>query len=274
MAISQIWTKRKAIAAFLQLSIFVRYIEVLKEPGARIGNSKKHSNTLLLARLRYVETITENAPQLCLQVYIMLFQRYYPLYTLFSAALSLFSLVWCITALEAENNAKLECKRASIFSCWQTFTLVSRISAIALFAYVFPTEYLTIFIVVHLSAVTVIIFTIEIHNGGGLQKSFWLLLPAAYPFLFHSAYNLLGLHAECPKREMKLGYILLILENVIISILSLTIGKHYVADRDIVVPISFGGVLVEILFSVASFCAYSADNFYHVHVDPQPAPEI
>lgn len=269
MAIFQIRTKWKIIAAFSQLSIFLRYTEVLKEPGARIGNSKKTSRTLLLARLRYVETITENAPQLCLQVYIMLHQRYFPLYTLFSAVLSLLSLVWCITVLEEENKQEFKCKHASIFSCSQFLTLVSRVFAIALFAYVFP-KYLTYSIGGHLLIVTVMILRIE---RGGLQNLLLSFL-AAYPFLFHSANNLLSFPTRFPKREMTLGYIILIVENIIIAILSLTIGTPDATDTDIVTLIGIGGILCTIPFSFMSFFMYSAVNFYEDHVDPQPMLEV
>ena len=57
-----IWSCTTAIA---QLSIVARYIEALVEPRTSVGDFRL---TYLLAILRYIETITESAPQWCLQV--------------------------------------------------------------------------------------------------------------------------------------------------------------------------------------------------------------
>ena len=107
MAIAQVWTIRRRLTAWDYLQIFItyRYITVIIEPAKRMDDSEKPDPcTLLLARLRYVETITENAPQLCLQVYIMLHQQYFPPSTVISSVLSLLALTWCITVVEEEKR--------------------------------------------------------------------------------------------------------------------------------------------------------------------------
>ena len=122
------WT---CITAILQLPIVVRYMqEVLSsEP-----------NTFSIAILRYIETITESAPQWCLQVCIMLRQWHFPSYTVVSTILSMLSLTWSITILEKERRTKKHKCFTFIdgfaFFNWQLFKLVSRLSAIVLFAYV------------------------------------------------------------------------------------------------------------------------------------------
>ena len=127
--ITNIWT---FIAAVLQLSIVTRYIQAV---------SSENPRTYLLAILRYLDTITESAPQWCLQVYIMLRQWSFPSYTVVSAVFSLLSLAWSITTLEKERLAK-EGRRwklihGYVLFNWQLSTLISRLFAIALFAYVF-----------------------------------------------------------------------------------------------------------------------------------------
>ena len=91
-AVIQVANTLKFIAAVLQLSIVFRYIEAILSP--------KIERTFWLALLRYLETITESAPQWCLQVYIMLRQWYFPSYTVASSVLSLLSLACSITTLE------------------------------------------------------------------------------------------------------------------------------------------------------------------------------
>ena len=257
MAISQVWTIRGRLKAVdcLQIFIICRYIAVIKEPGKRMDDSDPC--TLLLARLRYVETITENAPQLCLQVYIMLYQQYFPPLTVISSMLSLLALTWCIMVLEQEKRqGGFECKHASIFFCWQFLTLLSRESTIILSAYVIPYSLIP-FIVLHLLIITAMVFrkeAIEWHSGEGSQTTSSLLVlsfKAAYPFLFHSAYNLLDLSTAHARAMMKQGYIILVLENIIIAISSLIIiWTPGVGDMDIVTAIAIGSFVAIILSSI------------------------
>ena len=82
-----IWT---TIAAIFQLTIILRYFEAFG----------KKEGVILVTKLRYLETLTESAPQLCLQVYIMLRQWNFPWYTILSSVLSLLSVAWGITKSE------------------------------------------------------------------------------------------------------------------------------------------------------------------------------
>jgi hypothetical protein len=210
------WT---CITAFLQLSFFVRYIQALKSPKA-----PRNSKVYFLAKLRYLETITESAPQWCLQVYIMLRQWYFPSYTLISSGLSLASLAWSITTLEearatiGKRNLKLV--ETLLFVVWQLFTLVSRLFAIVLFAYVFRYNVFT-FLAVHWLLLVVTMFIIQIYNEECFGKSLLLSLLAAFPFLFHASKTVIP--TKDPKAEMNVGYIFLLVENIIMVTLSLAI---------------------------------------------------
>ena len=108
-----IWSRTTAI---VQLSIVARYIE----STCRTTHRRWRFPPYLLACntcIRYIETITESAPQWCLQVYIMFRQRSFPSYTVVSSVFSLLSLAWSIMTLEKERREKnnLEFDRTDVF---------------------------------------------------------------------------------------------------------------------------------------------------------------
>ena len=237
-AIFQVINILSFLAAVLQLSIVFRCIEAIISPNAR---------TYSLAKLRYVETITESAPQWCLQMYIMLRQWKFPWYTVASIILSLLSLVWSITCLEKERE-----KRAGgsfnlcttlLFIIWQFSTLVSRLSAIVIFAYVFRYHVFT-FIAAHLCILAVIAF-IKTKGIAGLLS--WL---AVCPSVFHSSLTVLPI--ETPGIELILGYVSLLVENVILVSLSLTIDMPGALHMDVLKPYIIsclvGGTVLSIIF--------------------------
>ena len=242
-----IWT---CIAAILQLSIVARYIEVLVKPRASIRNVfRTHS----LAILRYVETITESSPQWCLQVYIMLRQWSFPSYTVVSSVFSMLSLAWSITTLEKEkkkrHSEELTLINAFLFWIWQMSTLISRLSAIVLFAYVFR-YCVVIALVAHWLILVWSIYLIERYNGSSSGKSILLSLMAGCSSLVHSAEN--DLPTKCPKPEMIVGYIFLVLVSIIMVTLSLITPD--VAHMDVLKPVAIasaaGGTFVSIVFCI------------------------
>ncbi|CAB4044546.1 XK-related 6, partial [Paramuricea clavata] len=106
------------------------------------------------AWLRYVETIAESAPQWCLQVSIMLVRWNFPRLTVTSAVFSFFSLALSITTLEKARVTKDGHKfkllpHTVVFFTSQVFTLLSRLSAIVIFAYALN-ELVAIFLAIHL----------------------------------------------------------------------------------------------------------------------------
>ena len=117
-----------------------------------------------LASFRYLETMSESAPQWCLQNYVMLRQWYFPWYTVLSTVFSFISLAWSITSLEKaekisdwfeENSGRTSypTKSLIVFFAWQLFSLLSRLSALVFFAYVFR-YYVFVFFGLHITLLT------------------------------------------------------------------------------------------------------------------------
>ncbi len=208
---------------------------------------------VFLAALRYLQTITESAPQLCLQVYIMLRQWNFPTYTVVSSVLSLLSLAWSIMTLEKERKIEKEgdykSSAAVLFLFWQLFTLVSRLSAIVIFAHVFR-YYLILFLAPHWLLLSMAILTIErreynLYCPGSLIVS----CLAPYPLLFHSSETVL-----LTANETITGYILIALENIIMVTLSVTIEMQDVPHIDVLKPVALscviGGTFLSIVFII------------------------
>ncbi len=252
-AIVQVINFWRFIMAVLQLSIVVRYIETIISPYPPVITLPDRRRIFFLAKLRYLETITESAPQLCLQVYIMLRQWDFPTYTVVSSVLSLLSLAWSITTLEKERKIKedghYKLRAAFVFLIWQLSTLVSRLFAIVIFAYVFR-YYVIIFLATHWLLLSMAILTIErreynLYCPGSLIVS----CLAPYPLLFHSSETVL-----LTANETITGYILIALENIIMVTLSVTIEMQDVPHIDVLKPVALscviGGTFLSIVFII------------------------
>ncbi len=258
-AIVQVFNSWRSIMAVLQLSIVVRYIETIISPYPPVTTSPDDPDRcriFFLVKLRYLETITESAPQLCLQVYIMLRQWDFPTYTVVSSVLSLLSLAWSIMTLEKERKIKKEghykiCA-AFFFLIWQLFTLVSRLSAIVIFAYVFR-YYVIIFLAAHWLLLSVAMLTIQTrkYNCG---PSLYFSCLAAYPSLFHSSKNVLP--TAYPIVEMLTGFISILVENIIMVILSLTIETADSPHMDILKPVAIVCIIGGLIPSIVFCCSY------------------
>jgi hypothetical protein len=164
------WATLSCCFMFVCSSIFVRYVQEFnywkqthwdnppcgdnyKECNCpdceqyRVAITTSNKSAYSLARIRYVETLTESAPQWCLQVYIMLRQWDFPWLTVLSTGISLLSLAWSITALEKaranKNSHNFTLPATVVFFTSQLFSLLSRLLAIAAFAYVFKEHLFT-----------------------------------------------------------------------------------------------------------------------------------
>ena len=246
-AIIQVINYWTCLAAVLQLSIVFRYLE---------GIVWLAFSSESLARLRYLETITESAPQWCLQSYIMLRQWEFPWYTLASVGGSLLSLAWSITCLEKarcdKKMKKFNLLLGFCFLTWQLLTLISRLSAIVMVGYVF-TYYVFILLAGHwfLQTITVFIYNI---NSGAKRKALAPLV--AYPTLFHSSITVLP--TASPKNEMMMGFIFIVLENLIMVALSASIELPDVPNMETLRPIAIGciagGSIASFVFSMIFIC--------------------
>ncbi len=167
----------------------------------------------------------------------MLRQWDFPTYTVVSSVLSLLSLAWSITTLEKERKIKKEgdykLSAAFVFLIWQLSTLVSRLSAIILFAYVFR-YYVIVFLPAHWLLLSMAMLTIQTREYD-CGKSLILSCLAAYPSLFHSSENVLP--TRNPKVEMIMGYILILLENIVMVTLCLTVEIPGLPHMDILKPV-------------------------------------
>ena len=109
--------------------------------------TKSNKSAYDFAWIRYVETLMESTPQWCLQVYIMLRQWKFPWYTLLSTVFSMLLLAWNITTLEKARVTKdvpctddFKVLTTFVYFVNQLVVLVSRLFAIAVFAYVFKQD--------------------------------------------------------------------------------------------------------------------------------------
>ena len=276
----------KLVVNVFQLSVSQQYWEALKrwkrmnwdkgapQPCNKDNYDKKCAKyDFDLATTRYIEAFAESTPQWCLQFYIMLRQWSFPWITITSTVFSLLSLLWSITALE--KTAKIEVnptmtfpKRSLIaFSLWQLGILVSRLSAIVIFAYTFRI-YVFIVIVTHCTVVSVVIMINQYlnENRDHCKKTAMIISFGSYPLLFHlsSTTNILMFNYFNNKKNKILNVIacgIFFLENATMVSLSVWYEPrstpHIEFLQKIVLPLVFAGFAIGLLF-----CGFYY-NFFH-----------
>ena len=141
---------------------------------------------------------------------------------LVSTVISMLSLNWSVMALEYQRRKKnkLDFKWAQVFLyfIWQSSTLISRLLAIVMFAYVFP-HYLIYPLAAHWFIVMGTIFLMEICAEGGVRKSLF----SSFFFsisLDHPAKSVRSV--QCAQLGMIVGYIFHILTTIIMYTISCT----------------------------------------------------
>ena len=231
-------------AAVCQFSIVFRYVLAIRLPT--------DERVFSLEKIRYLETITESAPQWCLQSYIMLRQWKFPRYTVVSIALSLLSLAWGTTCLEKARRHDREEHFGVIvgvsFALWQLFTLITRLSVIVMLAYVFR-GYVFIFLGVHWFVQSMILFILQIVWKQKFLDSLYLSWLASVPTMFHASE--ISLPTKDPLIEMIIGYTIILLENITVVTLALTIEVPDAPNMNELKPIANMVIILGSIFSIS-----------------------
>uniref|UniRef100_A0A3B1JPC6 XK-related protein n=1 Tax=Astyanax mexicanus TaxID=7994 RepID=A0A3B1JPC6_ASTMX len=162
------WLFQSAVH-ILQLGQVWRYVHTLylgvqsrwhTEPGHRHCYWRLMFETADINMLRLLEAFLKSAPQLVLQLSIMIHSRHIlPLQAGLSASASLVSLAWMIASYQKvlrdsrDDKLPMSYKAVIVQMLWHLFTIGARTIAFALFASVFQL-YFGIFIVAHWCAMT------------------------------------------------------------------------------------------------------------------------
>ena len=242
----------------------VDYRKVLKESKDSAYN---------IAWLHYLETIAESAPQLCLQVYIMLVHRDLHWFTVISVFFSFISLPFSITALEKarvtknDHDFKLYPHTVMFFTC-QTFALLSRLSTIVTLAYAWHLwSFLILFL--HWCSLNYICL-----KGLNIMIPWWCfillsvfapLYPLTFPFLFHptEAYHhwlskepkaiLQDETTSCFPLPYWALFAMISVENIVLTPIALSFPRSDAKYMNVILPISltfvvFGAIAHEYHF--------------------------
>ena len=220
-----------------------------------------------LALTCYVDAFVESAPQWCLQTYIMLRRLSFPWVTIVSTSVSLLSLAWSITSLEKSRKIRhtdptMTFPRRSLiaFTLWQLGILVSRLSAIVVFAYAFR-SYVFIVIGIHWTAVIVVILINQYYVRQGIRqvkvKITMIVFIRSYPLLFHmsnftSDIMFCNFSENTAKILNVVCYAVFFWENVVMASFPVwhepTSTPHVEFLAKIVLPLVFGGFAIGLLF--------------------------
>jgi hypothetical protein len=197
--------------------------------------------------IHYIHAILSSAPRYCLQVYIVLRQWNFPLYTAVSVVLSLLYLSWSITVLEkasaTEESRDFRPQAAVVFFIYQLLTLLSRLLAIVIFAYVFKSSIFLVLILHWLMISGVLLCTdyrchVCVDGSYDCIKGFLLSFLSSIPFLFHSSkvvLKSLGIYSHTLYHTL---YAVIFVENFILTIVAVFVIRPDVAHLSAVGPIA------------------------------------
>ncbi|XP_049610051.1 XK-related protein 6 [Syngnathus scovelli] len=278
LQLATIWLWQATIH-ILQLGQVWRYIRTLYL-GLMSRRQKEHQRRWYWAMmfeyadvnmLRLLETFLESAPQLVLQLCIMIQENRAETLQCISSLASLLSLAWVLASYHKllrdsrDDQRSMSYRGALLHLFWRLFTISSRVLSLALFASLFHI-YFGIFVVVHWSAMAFWV----VHGGTDFCMSKWeevlfnMVVGIVYIFCW---FNVKGGQT---RHRMITYYTVVLAENTILT------GLWY-AYRDPVLTDSYaiqalcsvyltfaGGVLVMLLYY----------GFLHPatgHLQPSPA---
>jgi hypothetical protein len=243
------------------------------------GKRKLCESIYSLAWLHLMQATTESAPQACLQIYVMLSEWKFPCVAGLSASVSLASLAWSVTALERareskNNNGSFKTGSCFAFLAMQLFALISRLSAIVIFAYVYERHVLWV-LAFHWLLVTAAIayHRKDEFKGEGVGARIFMLVASAftvYPLLLFASPSFLPF-SKARRFYTLIASAFLALANVIMLTVSIGIARFSdvinVAHVGLLFPVAvacvLGGVVFETVFSVAYYrccCRKQADE--------------
>ena len=221
-----------------------------------------------LAWLHLIQTLTQSGPQFCLQVYIILNEWHFQWLTVLSASVSLLSLVWGITALERargnKNGDSLKMGSTILFLTWQLFAIISRLSAVVTFAYVFE-NYVFCVLVFHWLVVSmaIVIHRKEEFKDEGKITWMFLFITSLFcvtPLLIFASESLLAFYKNRRLHTFILSIVLAI-ENIAMTAIVIGITKFGVVRIDpnvnvfliVTAAFVFGGLVLEIAFCASYY---------------------
>lgn len=257
-------TKLVWIVNCLQLGVLHRYVRYLKT-GLRADRTQNmedfqdlYQQQSDLCMLRLFDSFLESAPQLVLQLYIMVSYENWNLWTGISAIASLLSLGWGIAAygkamrLYRSEKQHLSWTGAILQTLWRFGTMTSRVSAMVLFA-VACGPWIFLVLVMHWIAMTVWVVLQETDFCPAVweERVYNAVVGVIYTFCF---FNI----KEGPSRHRVVAFYGLIFIQNFAFLLAYSHAAAW--DSEHVVPAS--GIIVG-SFSVGMCCMALYYRFFH-----------
>lgn len=221
------------LAHICQTGIMQRYI-LMFQMGLKARRSedledfdKLYHQQSDVCMLRMFESFLESAPQLVLQVYIMLSDRDYSAWTAITAFTSMVSLGWGIAAYtKAMRNTRLDKHKMTVSglvlqTVWRAGMIGARVLALALVA-TYLEGWLLFFLALHLSAM----FVWVVSQKTGFSATKWeefifnFIMAVTYCFCF---FNLREGHSRW---RMAIFYLVVMAENVACVVMYFFYGSH------------------------------------------------
>ena len=198
----------------------------------------------------------------------MLRQWNFPWLTVFSAMISLLSLAWSITALEkaraTKNSHNFTRPATVVFFTSELFSLLSRLFAIAAFAYVFKEHVITV-LAVHWVMVYVVLWLTDnwrVECGCDectfkvvvIDRILYIILN--FPFLLHVP-DKLTKHLSRSRTVPFVLYSLISVENILLAILAVTIPTPDAKHTSVLRPIVLSLVIISVLLGTIFLIVYN-----------------